>query len=376
MENKLKNRKYNFFIINRIDRKEESEKVTDVYDLSIFNKIKTKKNKFSEEIISTIENDRPEIMKVVKKMILGVNLSFNWRMIKVKELLLLFHFIFIFSGIFGFFKNQNYLETQQNDSNSKDQSNKKSSHLLFTFIKEISLHFSIIPTWVFFQYKIAPKSKKINKMIKKLASYLLYDDSIESENNFYELNDDFSIKVTNKKYLNSSNQSIIKEGPEKNIFSYCVTIIIDYILDEFFSISYNKLISRSDYSMIHELFRFMEKLRKEKMKIIAKNYLLPALISFLFVVVFCKNPTDIFAIFISILSICVTIMIAFIEKDFSRKTKKDIDNFIKKYNKELIKKNKFIFRKNRLIMFLSLKEEGKIYNLEDVEKSIKKIILS
>ena len=40
-----KSKEYNFFIIERLDQYEEADSVSNIYDLSILNKIKEKKNK-------------------------------------------------------------------------------------------------------------------------------------------------------------------------------------------------------------------------------------------------------------------------------------------------------------------------------------------
>ena len=62
----------------------------------------------------------------------------------------------------------------------------------------------------------------------------------------------------------------------------------------------------------------------------------------------------------------------YILREYYKSYKKNIDKFIENFNMILIQKNRFIYRKNRLIMFFALRNNN--YTTDEIINAIKKII--
>jgi hypothetical protein len=268
MKNKL-----NYFIIERLDQNEESDYISNIYDLSILNKIKEikvhKKNKIKNHFNSIIKSNdskeinrdkKAQIIKVIKKTILSTNLTYKWKLIIIKQILIFFHFFVFISGIAtnikdvngnnifkqlrnshinynisnnytnynnitynisdtnftNYFENNTIYNNMSNNSNynnndtfleSKKIIINKKALLLSIIINQIA----IIPIWFIFIYKYEAKWNKINNFIYKFSNYLLINESYESKEFFYYLMKDYSILITKKKYYlkykSSSNET-------------------------------------------------------------------------------------------------------------------------------------------------------------------------
>ena len=97
-----KEKQKNYIIIERLKLDEESNSLSNIYDLSILNNIKEtnedKKNKTNQYFKNIIKPDNTEkinlekkaqILKVVKKAILSSNLTYDWSLIKIKKMFVL-----------------------------------------------------------------------------------------------------------------------------------------------------------------------------------------------------------------------------------------------------------------------------------------------
>ena len=120
----MKNKKHlNYFIIQRLDQNEESDCLSNIYDLSILNKIKeikgkklNKKNKIKNHFNSIIksnelkqinQNKKAQIIQVIKKTILSTNLTYKCKLITFKHILIFFHIFILISGIAANLKDKN-----------------------------------------------------------------------------------------------------------------------------------------------------------------------------------------------------------------------------------------------------------------------------
>ena len=240
-----KKNKLNYFIIERLDQNEESDCISNIYDLSILNKIKeiktnkgNKINQFLKNIIKIDESKKikqekkMKILQVIKKAILSSNLTYKWRLITFKQILIFFHLFFLIStithsisqkngnNIFNIFtsnisidinatNNYNFTNNFSNSSNNNlylinsthsssnmTNINFYNSFFLSVIIKQIVL----IPIWVIYLYRLAPKWDKINNIVFKFTRYLLLYESNENDHYFYYLMKDFSILITKKRY--------------------------------------------------------------------------------------------------------------------------------------------------------------------------------
>ena len=413
----------NYFIIERLDISEESDVLSNIYDLSILNKAKEIKNKNSNKIKkifrNIIKNDETKkinqtkkalILQVVKKAILSSNLTYKWKLIKFKNILICFHIFFFISTISHFINDKNgnsifnillndtnidnnITNKYNNSTNLKNlidktlyianninkKSNNKSkiynSFLLSLFIKQIFL----IPIWIVFRYKYIPKWDRINDILYKFTSYLLFCESHENNYYFYYLMKDFSILVTTKQYYYKNKELLaiptrkIEYISEKNIILYSINIISDMILEKPISLNYYELIPSDDYTDIKILTKYIEKNLNEKIKIFNRKILSPILIGLIIAILYNNPSLEYFIYSFTFLSLIFFIS-AHIFKEYIKVHKLNIDNFIDILNQILIKKNRFIYRKNKLIMYLALKENN--YTKNQIIKFIEKIINS
>ena len=74
------------------------------------------------------------------------------------------------------------------------------------------------------------------------------------------------------------------------------------------------------------------------------------------------------------LAFILIIISKFIFAEYIKTYKLNIDKFIDNYNELLIKKNRFIYRKNKLIMYIALKNNN--YTKNQIINFIEKIINS
>ena len=454
MKNKL-----DYFIIERLDQNEESDCLSNIYDLSILNRIKeiktNKKNKIKNHFNSIIksnnakeitQNKKAQIIQVIKKTILSTNLTYKWKLITFKQILIFFHLFIFTSGIatslkdskgyniFNQFRNYyanynisynytNYNNYSYNNNNSNNNSNntnyyENNSSYIYnsnnsnysdinnnnnTFLESKKIIFNkrtlllsiiinqiaIIPIWFIFIYKYQPKWDKVNDILYKFTSYLLKHESYESKDYFYYLMKDYSILITKKKYylkyIQSSNKANKNKyflpisfkteeyNPEKNIFLYCINIINDFILEEFAKVNYHQLISNEDYNDINVLIKYIENTLNNKLKIFIKRIMMPTILAFLISIYYNKASNE-YIYLSTILIFIIVVLVEYIFKDHFRTYKKNVDIFIDNYNDVLIPKKRFIYRKNKLIMFLALKDN--IYTKKQIIQAIKKIINS
>ena len=439
----MKNKKHlNYFIIQRLDQNEESDCLSNIYDLSILNKIKeikgkklNKKNKIKNHFNSIIksnelkqinQNKKTQIIQVIKKTILSTNLTYKWKLITFKQILIFFHIFILISGIAANLKDKNdkngnkIINQSKNDTyidynisrnfndsfndvsifennatqiyidnNTYLENNKMRSHKRTIIISIIINQIILIPIWFIFIYKYQPKWDRINDILFKFTSHLLIYESYESKDFFYYLMKDYSILITKKKYylkyLKSSNkdnkdkyflpisQQIENYNPEKNIFLYSINIINDFILEDFAIVNYYQLISTEDYNDINVLIKYIENNLHEKIKKFSKKIMFPTIISLL-ISIYYNRASNEYIILSTILVFIILLLMEFIIKEYFRVYKQNVDKFIDNYNDILIPKKRFMYRKNRLIMFLALKDN--IYTKNQIIKAIKKIINS
>lgn len=439
----MKNKKHlNYFIIQRLDQNEESDCLSNIYDLSILNKIKeikgkklNKKNKIKNHFNSIIksnelkqinQNKKTQIIQVIKKTILSTNLTYKWKLITFKQILIFFHIFILISGIAANLKDKNdkngnkIINQSKNDTyidynishnfndsfndvsifennatqiyidnNTYLENNKMRSHKRTIIISIIINQIILIPIWFIFIYKYQPKWDRINDILFKFTSHLLIYESYESKDFFYYLMKDYSILITKKKYylkyLKSSNkdnkdkyflpisQQIENYNPEKNIFLYSINIINDFILEDFAIVNYYQLISTEDYNDINVLIKYIENNLHEKIKKFSKKIMFPTIISLL-ISIYYNRASNEYIILSTILVFIILLLMEFIIKEYFRVYKQNVDKFIDNYNDILIPKKRFMYRKNRLIMFLALKDN--IYTKNQIIKVIEKIINS
>ena len=417
MKNKTQ---FNFFIIKRLDQEEKSDSLSNIYYLPVLNRIKETKSKNNKKIKNYFQNiikdEKPKkisqnkkmsIIQVVKKTILSTNLSYKWRLISFKRTLIFFHIFMLLSGLSFNFKKQNikdnasneyinninYTNVSLNDTHTFNSSfnytnefnnnsyviNKtnvgqekirhNNNYFFFNLIIDQIL---IIPIWYIYFFKYVPKRDKINNIIYKFTSYLLLHESIENNNYFFYLMKDYSILVTKKNHhllVKSSKQ--FDYVPEKNIFLYCINIISDYLIEDYTKTNYLQLLSNEDKNYINILMKYISSNLNEKIKKYINGVLKPTIISLFISIVYYKNTIK----YIILTLICVFFLLLsgqYLFKEYYRAYKQNIDLFIDNYNDILIPNKRFIYRKDKLIMFLALKDE--ISNKNQIIKTIEKII--
>ena len=392
------------------------------------NKIKNHFNSIikSNELKQINQNKKTQIIQVIKKTILSTNLTYKWKLITFKQILIFFHIFILISGIAANLKDKNdkngnkIINQSKNDTyidynishnfndsfndvsifennatqiyidnNTYLENNKMRSHKKTIIISIIINQIILIPIWFIFIYKYQPKWDRINDILFKFTSHLLIYESYESKDFFYYLMKDYSILITKKKYylkyLKSSNkdnkdkyflpisQQIENYNPEKNIFLYSINIINDFILEDFAIVNYYQLISTEDYNDINVLIKYIENNLHEKIKKFSKKIMFPTIISLL-ISIYYNRASNEYIILSTILVFIILLLMEFIIKEYFRVYKQNVDKFIDNYNDILIPKKRFMYRKNRLIMFLALKDN--IYTKNQIIKAIKKIINS
>ena len=416
-----KGEEQNFFIIERLDASEESDVISNVYDLSILNKVKErKKNKNSkikqyfkniirsDETKKISQEKKIEIIQAVKKAILSSNLTYKWKLVTFKQILIFVHIIFFIStithsineksenNIFNLLLNNNTNPeynviinynnsmniTNISDNNlyfinkTSDLNNKRKINISFALILIIK-QISIIPIWFIFKFKYIPKWNKANDILHKFTSYLLLCESYKSKYYFYYLMKDFSILVTTKQYYYEHKELFPFSSPkyeyiyEKNIILYSINIISDFILEQPTSFNYYELISIDDYANIKLLNKYVENNLKEKLKNFNRKILSPVMIGLLIAILYSK-PSLVYTICSITLLFLIFLISGYIFKEYIKIYKLNIDSFIDSFNDLLLKKNRFIYRKNKLMMYLALKENN--YTKEQIINIVGKIV--
>ena len=267
--------------------------------------------------------------------------------------------------------NNLYFINKTSDLNNKRKIN--ISFALILIIKQIS----IIPIWFIFKFKYIPKWNKANDILHKFTSYLLLCESYKSKYYFYYLMKDFSILVTTKQYYYEHKELFPFSSPkyeyiyEKNIILYSINIISDFILEQPTSFNYYELISIDDYANIKLLNKYVENNLKEKLKNFNRKILSPVMIGLLIAILYSK-PSLVYTICSITLLFLIFLISGYIFKEYIKIYKLNIDSFIDSFNDLLLKKNRFIYRKNKLMMYLALKENN--YTKDQIINLVGKIV--
>ena len=422
----MKDNRKNYFIIERIDEEGESNDLKNIYDLSILNRIKevklSKKNKI-KNTTKICQNQKERIIQVVKKAILSSNLTYKWKLETFKQILVGFHILIFVSAIASKFKDPkidsllsiyfnhiilnkkkqfnityNTNETINNISNTTETFWTNSSDYNSTntngnrnirqliVLATILNHIILIPLWLTFFYKFVPRWKKVNDILYKITDYILFSESLKKGKYCYQLMQNYSILIMKKKSYSKYKklpeeikaQNLVplnilhnKKKINKNIFSYCISIINDFALEDFAIINYHKLISNEDSMDINILIKYIENSLHEKIKKYTKKFLFPMSL-FILISLYNSKNGNIFYFFSTLFMLVNLIIGKYIFKEYYRSYKKNIDKFIDNFNLILLKKNRFIYRKNRLILYFALNSNN--YTKNQIINAIKKII--
>ena len=429
----MKNKKESLlFLIPRLDKEKKSSSISNIYYLSVLNFIKEiyqpKDNKIKNYFHNLIKDEKPKklnqnkkmnILHAVKKTILSTNLSYKWRLISYKRAIINMHIrtslyristFFIFHNIIDFASDIFTSFTKTNDNLNSTTSNLNNTFINYTnytntnesinnstigniiinlleektdkhnniFFHLLLSNLYIIPFWCLLFFRHIPKRNKIDNIIYKITNYLLYIESLENNNYFYYLMEDYSIFVTKKEYMYkmiktlNTHESFKNIDSQKNIFLYCVNIIDDYLLDGNNKISYFQLLSNEDKTYINELMKYISNNSKEHIKNYYKEVIKPFVFALL---IFIYNhyaiKTEINFLGITCLLLVIFFGIYFF-RQYHRAHNRNIDLFIDNYNDVLITKKRFIYKKGDLIMFFGLKDN--IYSKKQIISMIEYII--
>ena len=415
-----KNNDSNYFFIERLDQEVKADSLSNIYNLKVLEKeTKTQNdNKNEKNCQSLIKSEDAEklrygekfiIIQAIKKAILSSNFSYKWSLRDYRYDLIIFQMFNLIHAMVIIIiilyqrkntlnsiinKNESFVTSNTtfnfNDSindytnefiNNSYQSNETNSDKdieiysrLSSIISPFFNNFLLIVIWVIFLFKFIPQRNKINEIIYKFTKYLLVCESYDNKNYYYSLLDDYSILVTKKDYfISNKDTSEINEklSPEKNIFSYCINYINDYLLEGDNKSIYYKLLSNFDKASIMLLREFIKEQIEEKSKRMVKRILVPATILLYSTFFYNRTIFKYINIPISGLSL-IKILLEYFCNEYYNSNDKTLDLFIDIYNDTLIQKKKFIYRRNKLIMFLTLKDSN--YNKKQVIKAIEKII--
>ena len=418
----------NYFIIERLDNSEESDCLKKIYDLSILDKIKENKYKKQDKIKcykKISQSQKARIIKVVKKTILSTNFTYKWKLESFKQLLVFFHLLLFILGIASSLKgpqraslplfslffgnintnakidynvstnfnesiNNNFTNNSTMYSNYSNYNqtniNPKRNNKKLLIIASILNQLILIPIWIIFYHRYAPKFEKVDNILYKLSKYILLCESLLKGKYSYHLMEDYSILVTKKRFYNKykklpdefKNKNILPLNNEKNeiiqennIFLYCISIINDFVLEEIAIINYQQLISNEDKIDINILIKYMESSLHERIKKFAKKIIIPILFLIL-ISIYYSQISDIYSRLYSIFIFINLLIGQYLFKKYYKAYKTNIDNFIDNFNLILIQKKRFIFRKNRLIIYFALNSNK--YTKNEIINAIKKII--
>ena len=407
----------NFFVIERLDKEEKADSISKIYNLEPLNIIKETMTQNDCKSIIKIEDaekirygEKAVIIQAIKKAILSSNLSYNWYVISKKYYLLtitIIHLISLISYIIIYLYQRNNTSSSilnKNDlftvSNTTFNFNNSINNYTNEFIdnsyylnetnseedKEIlwkyyflaspiiNLLLMILISIIVF-FKFIPQKDETNEIIYKFTRYLLICESFKNKNYYYHLMDDYSILVIKKGYfINNKSSSDINEklDPEKNIFLYCINYIYDYLIEDKNNYFYPNLMTKEDLISFIILKEFIDKLLERNEKIFQR-----IMISILVLLnsTFFYNKT-LFS-YISVLMggmTMISYLIKYFYNEYYNSIEKSLDLLINLYNEYLLPRRKYIYRKNKLIMFLTLKDNT--YDKKQVIKAIEKIINS
>ena len=409
-----KKNQLNYFIIKRLDNKEKSSNLSKIYDLSLLNESKEINHKINclekvnnQDYINY--NNNKQLIKVIKKTILSINLYYKWKSIMFKDKLFTYHIFSLINSILILFlkniasrnteiKNKIFINYDNILSNNitffnstiNNQTDTYSDLVNFLLTKKkisileiISLFFikniGLALIWAIYVFKLKPKWDKTNNIIYKLTNYLLLCESYQNEKFSYCLLKDYSILVTKKEkfkktydYLTNSHLEYIYP-PEKNIILYIISIIYDYDFKAFSSVDYYKLLPLEDLGVIIILLKYIQNSFDDKMIKLARRILSPIFITCLINICFFNN-IDFYYIFSISFLFTILFLGYFIYMEYYNTYLGKIDKLINVYNSVLIKKKKYIYKKNDLILLLALKNN--FYTKEQINHEMNKIMNS
>ena len=187
--------------------------------------------------------------------------------------------------------------------------------------------------------------------------------------------DDYSILVTKKDYfINNKESSEINEklSPEKNIFSYCINYIYDYLLEVNNKSIYYKLLSDDDKIYIMLLRDFIEALIEKQSKGLYKRIMISSYILLQSTYFYNKTIFEYINVPMSGMTLISFLVEYFINEYYYNLNEKKLDIIIGAFNDTFLEKKKFFYRRDKLIMFLTLKDNN--YDKSQVIKAIEKII--
>ena len=413
----------NYFVIKRLDQEKKADSSSKVYNLKVLDTVKEVKtqndNTIGQYCQSIIKKEDAEkirygekviILQAIKKAILSSNFSYKWRLKNVNKLLiiqlctLIFTLICVITTLFFRKKtdlssiinkedsfvvsnttvnfsdsiNTNYTNDfinnsyYSNETNLDEENNEVGKYnLLISPVYNLIL---MILIWIIFFFKFIPQRDKINEIIYKFTRYLLVCESFENKKYYYHLMDDYSILVTKKDYfINNKESSEINEklSPEKNIFSYCINYINDYLLEGNNKSIYYKLLSDEDKIYIILLREFIEAIEKQSeglyKRIMISSYIL--LFSTYF---YNKTIFEYINVLMSGMTLISFLLEYFINEYYNNSNEKKLDIIIEAFNDAFLEKKKFFYRRGKLIMLLTLKNNN--YEKSQVIKAIEKII--
>jgi hypothetical protein len=276
-----------------------------------------------------------------------------------------------------------------NDYNATNTTNGiyKSFNIKFFITNLIVNHIAFIPFWIIIFYIFNPSWERMNDTLYKISKYLLQCESLNQTNKyFFHLMKDYSILVLKKEFFSNYKKLPIKTKVEKllplnlvindinvnkNMFSYCISIINDFVVCDFFDLNYNKLISNEDSADINLLIKYIENVVGDGMvKYIKKIFIPIAIIIYISMFNF-KSLSHYFSPS-SLLILINFLIIICIFREYNGSYKENIDKFINNFNLLLIQKNRFIYRKDQLILFFVLKNNH--YTKDEIINTIKKIM--
>ena len=413
----------NYFVIKRLDQEKKADSFSNIYNLKALDTIKEVKtqsdNTIGQYCQSIIKREDAEkirygekmiIIQAIKKAILSSNFCYNWGLKAHRYYLLFIQLMNLISAMITIIvflyqrrntlsstinKNDSFVSSNNNlnfndsinnntnefinNSYHSNETNLEEKIELFSrfsyFISPFFNNFLMIPIWIIFFFKFIPQRDKINEIIYKFTRYLLVCESFENKKYYYHLMDDYSILVTKKDYfINNIESSEINEklSPEKNIFLYCINYINDYIIEGYNESIYYDLLPKVDKECIMLLREFIKVNIKEKSKRMIKRILVPAIILLYSTYFYNRTIFKYANILMSGLEYIKIIIEYFCDEYYYNLNEKKLDIIIGAFNDTFLEKKKFFYRRDKLIMFLTLKDNN--YDKSQVIKAIEKII--
>ena len=422
----------NYFILERKDIDRKAENFKDIYNLSVLEEPKDVKSEYKNKIqiakaSSLNEIEREGIIKSVKKAILSLNLDYKRRIERFKAVFILAEIIFIYLDIkssyiipnddsfksmfFNFVfpghkkvfnitinlnETVNHLDNLtekylfdigvSNSTNITNNNIKKFDIKLFTIIC-ISNQIVFIPFLILIYKILAPIWNKMNDTLLKITNHLLYCDSLEQENYSCILLDNYSILCIKKEFYSKHKnllyskkikntlplKNIIKinNNVNKNMFSYCISFVNSLNFQDLTSINYTRLIPIEDLAVLDMLIKHIDEIIAIEIIKYIKRILLPITLIIYSSSYYYKELNSYYSPFT--LDILVNLLIIIYNyNEYYSSYQKYLDKLIENYNKELIKINRFIYRKDRLILFFAIKSNN--YTKDEIISNIKKII--